>query len=197
MQASFSGRTLQSTVPDSHHRVASHAVLPVCSGLQFRNRASRPFSTQPTLSSVSNLSTQGSKIGSRLSSCIVRALGDDEEDTRKVKAEFGYSRKDVIIIGAGLIGVGYALYYGAQSFGVEAAIAGNFVQLFIFLVICVGYISTYIFRVANKDMTYAKQLDAYEERVMQKRLEEMPETERERLMEEVAIEQKRKAEKGR
>ena len=34
-------------------------------------------------------------------------------------------------------------------------------------------------------MTYAKQLEAYEERVMQKRLEEMPETERERLMEEV------------
>lgn len=36
-----------------------------------------------------------------------------------------------------------------------------------------------------QDMTYAKQLEAYEERVMQKRLEEMPETERERLMEEV------------
>jgi len=48
-----------------------------------------------------------------------------------------------------------------------------------------------------QDMTYAKQLDAYEERVMQKRLEEMPETERERLMEEVATEQKRKAEQGR
>lgn len=34
-------------------------------------------------------------------------------------------------------------------------------------------------------MTYAKQLEAYEQRVMQKRLEEMPETERERLLEEV------------
>lgn len=28
--------------------------------------------------------------------------------------EFGYSRKDVILIGAGLIGAGYALYYGLQ-----------------------------------------------------------------------------------
>ena len=64
--------------------------------------------------------------------------------------EFGYTRKDVILIGAGLIGAGYALYYGAQAFGVEATAAGNYVQLFIFLVICVGYISTYIFRVANK-----------------------------------------------
>lgn len=29
--------------------------------------------------------------------------------------EFGYSRKDVIIIGVGLIGAGYALYYGLQA----------------------------------------------------------------------------------
>ena len=28
--------------------------------------------------------------------------------------EFGYSRKDVILIGAGMIGAGYALYYGLQ-----------------------------------------------------------------------------------
>ncbi len=46
-------------------------------------------------------------------------------------------------------------------------------------------------------MTYAKQLDAYEERVMQKRLEEMPETERERLMEEVAAEQQKRGGQGR
>lgn len=35
----------------------------------------------------------------------------------------------------------------------EAGFAGNVVQLFIFLGICVGYISTYIFRVANKVWT--------------------------------------------
>ena len=29
-------------------------------------------------------------------------------------AKFGYSRKDVIIIGGGLIGLGYAMYYGLQ-----------------------------------------------------------------------------------
>ena len=67
--------------------------------------------------------------------------------------EFGYTRKDIILIGAGLLGTGYALYYGAQAFGIEATKAGNYVQLFVFLVICVGYISTYIFRVANKVRT--------------------------------------------
>ena len=135
--------------------------------------------------------------------------------------------------------------------------AGNYVQLFVFLGIGVGYISTYIFRVANKaragalhsvtemlflrcegpgsgqdcfmqvvdpedlqeaclndelqacpwmllccsreperlssgrraqDMTYVKQLKDYENAVMAKRLEEMPETEKERLAAEVAAE---------
>ena len=42
-------------------------------------------------------------------------------------------------------------------------------------------------------MTYAKQLEQYEERVMQKRLEEMPENERERLLREVEEERGRKA----
>lgn len=42
-------------------------------------------------------------------------------------------------------------------------------------------------------MTYARQLEAYEEMVMQKRLEEMPETERERLLAEVESERERRA----
>ena len=97
--------------------------------------------------------------------------------------EFGYSRKDVLLIGGGLIGLGYGMYYGlqvnqnqpsicvpvlcmarlsmrapllhaclldVQAAGVEAGFAGNVVQLVIFLGICIGYISTYISRVANK-----------------------------------------------
>ena len=40
-------------------------------------------------------------------------------------------------------------------------------------------------------MTYSKQLEQYEEAVMQKRLEEMPETERARLYEEVERERER------
>ena len=56
----------------------------------------------------------------------------------------------MLLIGGGLLAAGYALYYIAQALGVEATTAGNYVQLFVFLVICVGYISTYILRVANK-----------------------------------------------
>lgn len=45
--------------------------------------------------------------------------------------------------------------------------------------------STYIFRVATKDMTYAKQLKDYEDAVIQKRLEELDEDEVQALVEDI------------
>jgi len=71
---------------------------------------------------------------------------------RKVvyNTEFGYSRKDIFLIGGGLIGLGYAMYYGLQAMGMDAGIAGNWVQAIIFLGICVGWVSTYLYRVATK-----------------------------------------------
>ena len=75
----------------------------------------------------------------------------------------------------------------------DAGMAGNYVQLIIFLGICFGWVGSYLYRVANKQMTYAQQLEDYEAAVMQKRLEEMPEAEYEAMM--ASIEQE-KAEKG-
>ena len=69
--------------------------------------------------------------------------------------QFGYTRKDVILLGGGILGFGYALYYGLQAAGYDALVAGNIVQIFVFLGIGVGYISTYIFRVANKVRSWA------------------------------------------
>ena len=67
----------------------------------------------------------------------------------------------------------------------DAGMAGNWVQLIIFMGICVGWVSTYIWRVATKNMTYAKQLEMYESAVIEKRLDEMTETEVEQLLGEV------------
>lgn len=53
--------------------------------------------------------------------------------------------------------------------------------------------STYVFRVANKDMTYAKQLRDYENAVLQKRLEELADDEISALMEEIEIEEEGKS----
>lgn len=86
---------------------------------------------------------------------VARAAGGEsqqksEEPPVKYNTEFGYSRKDILLIGAGLIALGYALYYGLQATGMEAGMAGNWVQLIIFMGICVGWVSTYLFRVATK-----------------------------------------------
>lgn len=54
-----------------------------------------------------------------------------------------------------------------QFAGVDPLQAGNVVQLVLVLGLTVGWISTYIFRVSNKEMTYAQQLRDYEVQVMQ------------------------------
>lgn len=64
--------------------------------------------------------------------------------------EFGYSRKDVLIIIVGLLGAGILMYEGLKASGMDAGMAGNWVQLIIFMGICVGWVSTYIWRVATK-----------------------------------------------
>lgn len=107
--------------------------------------------------------------------------------------QFGYSRKDIILIGVGLIGTGFLLNWVLQSvFQMDPIMAGNYAQLIIFVGLCVGWIGSYLFRVATKQMTYAKQLEEYEEAVMQKRLEELPESELENIMERIEQEEEEK-----
>lgn len=57
-----------------------------------------------------------------------------------------------------------------QYLGVDPLQAGNVVQLVLVLGLTLGWISTYIFRVSNKEMTYAQQLRDYEDKVMQVRI---------------------------
>ena len=55
-----------------------------------------------------------------------------------------------------------------------------------------GWVATYLFRVGTKSMTYAQQLRAYEDAVLQKRLGELNEEELAALLEEEGQEQKQK-----
>lgn len=54
-----------------------------------------------------------------------------------------------------------------QFAGVDPLQAGNVVQLVLVLGLTIGWISTYIFRVSNKEMTYAQQIRDYENKVME------------------------------
>ncbi|EFJ43566.1 hypothetical protein VOLCADRAFT_76641 [Volvox carteri f. nagariensis] len=162
----------------------------LCKKSSFRTPV--PFSVGAlNLQRTSHVLGRGHRVCPGRSRTPVRASSDDGKEVVYNK-EFGYSRKDVLIITFGLIALGYALYYGLQAMGMEAGYAGNWVQLIIFMGICVGWISTYIYRVATKQMTYVKQLEQYEEAVMQKRVEEMTEAEMAELANEVEADRQRR-----
>lgn len=54
-----------------------------------------------------------------------------------------------------------------QAFGVDSLRAGNVVQITMVAGLTIGWIASYVLRVSNKDMTYAKQLKDYENKVME------------------------------
>jgi len=128
-------------------------------------------------------------LGQRRRSALRSSVDDSKATDDKV--EFGYSRKDVLLIGVGVTLLGYGLKSGLEFVGVDPLQAGNVVQLFIVLGMTVGWISSYMIRVANKDMTYATQLRNYEKQVMEKRLESLSEAELQVLLEQVEEEKER------
>lgn len=83
----------------------------------------------------------------------------------------------------------------AVSAGFDKTKVGEFIGGFFVLALNLAWASTYLFRVNNKEMTYATQLRQYEEQVMKKRLEELPEDELEALMEDGDAEKKKMQEK--
>ncbi|CAI9113694.1 OLC1v1014348C2 [Oldenlandia corymbosa var. corymbosa] len=121
--------------------------------------------------------------------------GAEDGSSNQEKTPFGYTRKDVLLIGVGVTALGYGLKYGLEFFGVDPLQAGNVVQLVLVLGLTVGWISTYIFRVSNKEMTYAQQLRDYESKVMEKRLESLTEAELQVLLQQIE-EEKTLLEKG-
>jgi hypothetical protein len=92
----------------------------------------------------------------RCSRLLARAEPEGDREVVYNK-EFGYSRKDVLIIIVALIGAGVLMYEGLQAAGMTPGMAGNWVQLIIFMGICVGWVSTYLWRVANKVRGYRHQ----------------------------------------
>ncbi|XP_057791523.1 uncharacterized protein LOC131008606 isoform X2 [Salvia miltiorrhiza] len=153
----------------------SHGLSPCLKRSSFSSMSKKLISTIPRCSGSSNSS------------------GDKDETSNSEKTPFGYSRKDVILIGVGLTAAGIGLKSGLEYIGVDPLQAGNVVQLVLVLGLTIGWISTYIFRVSNKEMTYAQQLRDYEDKVMQKRLETLTEAEIEALLEQVEEEKQRLA----
>ncbi len=81
-------------------------------------------------------------------------------------------RIDVIVIGIVVFAIGGAGYLGLQLAGVDNINAGIWSQLLLVGII-LAWLSSYLFRVATKKMTYTQQLQDYKEAVLQKRLAEL------------------------
>merc|ERR1719201_3164297 len=86
--------------------------------------------------------------------------------------------------------VGIALPFFAYDYMLETlewdvVLAGNVILVAYVGLATVLWTGSYVFRVANKDMTYAQQLRDYENAVIQKRFEELSEEEVDALMGEI------------
>lgn len=77
-----------------------------------------------------------------------------------------------------LVSMGYDEIQTGQTIGIGFTVFAT-----------LAWVSTYLFRVVTKDMTYAKQLKDYENAVIAKRLEELDEDELQALVEEVEKEE--------
>jgi len=79
--------------------------------------------------------------------------------------------------------IGYSVV--TNFFGVDGVEAGKYIGVGFTAIATIVWVFTYIFRVATKDMTYAKQLKDYENAVIAKRLEELDDDEIQALVEEI------------
>ena len=95
---------------------------------------------------------------------------------------------DVITVSLAIFVGGGLLYIVFQAIGLDGLSAGVWSQALLVIVV-LAWTSSYLFRVANKDMTYNQQLKDYEDAVLQKRLEEMTPEELEKLQQEIEQEE--------
>ncbi|HAX85923.1 MAG TPA: DUF3007 domain-containing protein [Cyanobacteria bacterium UBA11370] len=100
-------------------------------------------------------------------------------------------RIDAIGIAIGVFVAGGIIYIILQVAGLDSLEAGIWSQALLVGGL-LGWVLTYLFRVATKNMTYNQQVEDYKEAVLQKRLESMTPEELAKLQEEVEQEKQSK-----
>eukprot|EP00181_Compsopogon_caeruleus_P006704 CAMPEP_0184677878 /NCGR_PEP_ID=MMETSP0312-20130426/498_1 /TAXON_ID=31354 /ORGANISM="Compsopogon coeruleus, Strain SAG 36.94" /LENGTH=172 /DNA_ID=CAMNT_0027126075 /DNA_START=917 /DNA_END=1435 /DNA_ORIENTATION=- len=94
------------------------------------------------------------------------------------------TRGEVLVAGFVALAVPLLGYWALLLLGVDDLQAGLWTSGLASVALFV-WVGTYLFRVANKDMTYATQLREYEDGVLQRRYEELSEEEKKTLLREV------------
>jgi hypothetical protein len=97
-------------------------------------------------------------------------------------------RIDALAIGFGVFIAGGLIYAAFRLAGIEGQNAGIWSQV-ILVAGLIGWVASYLLRVVTRNMTYNQQLEAYEDAVLQKRLDEMTPEELEKLQAEIEDEE--------
>lgn len=101
-------------------------------------------------------------------------------------------RIDAIAITIGVFAGGGIIYLILQAVGLDSLTAGIWSQALLVGGL-IGWVLTYLLRVASKNMTYNQQVKDYEDAVLQKRLEEMTPEELAQLQAEIEEEKRSEA----
>lgn len=123
--------------------------------------------------------------------CDEKKPAQDPNDGRATSGLFGIrleTNGDVIKFGFAAIAFAYGIKTILQLLGTPDLLAGQMTTGFVSVFALLGWVSTYVFRVGTKGMTYAQQLREYEDAVIQKRYEELSEEELKALGEELSDE---------
>lgn len=113
----------------------------------------------------------------------------EQEDSRLSRWFNPNTRGGVLVWSVLLLIAPFGAYEYFVAIGVEETRVGSYVGAIFVLVSNLLWASTYLFRVATKDMTYATQLRDYENAVLQKRLDELADDEITALLEEIELEE--------
>lgn len=97
-------------------------------------------------------------------------------------------RIDALGITFGVFLVGGGLYWGLQLAGLEPLSAGIWSQV-VLVGGLLGWLGSYLARVFTQKMTYNRQLQDYEDAVLQKRLDELSPEQLDALMQDIAADQ--------
>lgn len=103
-------------------------------------------------------------------------------------------RIDVIGIGIGIFLAGGLGYWALQGAGLDSSKAGIWSQVLLVGGV-LGWVATYLFRAGTQSMTYHQQRKAYEDAILQKRLDEMTAEELEALQAEIEGKDERESNK--
>ncbi|KAG7340927.1 DUF3007 domain containing protein [Nitzschia inconspicua] len=120
---------------------------------------------------------------------VLSMASSDKDDTTKSNLPFWLdpgTRGGAVFLSFVLFLVPLIAYSVVTNvFGVDEVDAGKWIGVGFTATASLLWVGTYIFRVATKDMTYAKQLKDYENAVIAKRLEELDDDEIQALVEEI------------